>query len=206
MLYKIIKDVYKEIRYLHMNKTKTHENIKLQNILIFNCDKNCNVSAKLTGFKSYVSIIRKGSKGMDYWNAFELVKGQNYSEKCDIYSFGMTLLNYLQPLTFKGVISNEEQEDGTYLKYTTNIQHNTRNLIINCCQIISSKRPDIIKCLKCIQEIRKCNREKSDSKKVEEINVRYSLPQFDILHSVKDVVKSIKKLKLKMNLSKHYLC
>ncbi|KAL7720420.1 Tyrosine kinase [Entamoeba marina] len=201
VLYKIMEDICRAVKYLHNVKNVIHRDIKPQNILIFNYNEICNVNAKLTDFGTCELTSSKGNSGLfgtDYFMAPEVVKGEKYSNKCDIYSLGITMLNSLLKIDFNNSISDVEQENGTYIKTTAYLKTDVRDLIYNCCQIDPLKRPDIDKCLISIKKINKTFGDKevfglidSDDK-----DVRFSLPKFNLLESIKEVVQSIKELKV----------
>ncbi|KAL7718594.1 Protein kinase domain-containing protein [Entamoeba marina] len=192
ILYKIIEDVCNAIQYLHQVKHVIHRDIKPQKILIFNYDKICDVNAKLTDFGTCEVINNDGNYGKvgtDYFMAPEVVKGQKYSVKCDIYSLGITMLNlFLNAEDFDNSVYDYIQPNGTCINTTTVLKKELRDLIMDCCQIDPFKRPDINQCLNRIQDIRKTLIDD------EQKDVKYSLPKFDLLKVVKDVVQSIKRI------------
>ncbi|KAL7719753.1 hypothetical protein QTN25_002877 [Entamoeba marina] len=201
ILYKIMEDVCKALKYLHEEKKVIHRDIKPKNILIFNYDNICDINAKLTDFGTcetinYEGNIKKG--GTENFMAPEMVKGEKYFKHCDIYSLGITMLNSFSDNNFNNCIGNDIQQNGTYIKTTTQLKPDIKKLIIKCCQIDPLKRPDINECLNVIQEIRKTitDNEIFQTINVEQKNVRYSLPKFDLLESIKCVVKSIKELEV----------
>ncbi|KAL7720403.1 hypothetical protein QTN25_002440 [Entamoeba marina] len=199
ILYKIMEDVCKALKYLHEVKHVIHRDIKPQNILIFNYHEIHKVNAKLTDFGTCDIINNEGNfgrVGTNYFMAPEVVKGDNYTNKCDIYSLGITMLNSFLMMNFNNSISDVIQLNGTYIKTTTYLKSDIKKLITKCCQINPLKRPDINICLNSIQEIRKIidDKEIFETINVEQKDVRYSLPKFDLLESIKIVVRSIKEL------------
>ncbi|KAL7720888.1 Protein kinase domain-containing protein [Entamoeba marina] len=206
ILYKIMEDVCNAIQYLHQVKNVIHRDIKPQNILIFNYQEICDVNAKLTDFGKCDMIDSDGNLGKvgtDYFMAPEVVKGEKYTNKCDIYSLGITLLSSLLNINFENddnrnqFIAGVEQNNGTCIKTLANLKSDIRHLIIDCCQIDPSKRPNIKECLNRIQEISKNLGDKDIFGSTNgQINVLFALPKFNLLESVKIVVKSIKELEV----------
>ncbi|KAL7712178.1 Protein kinase domain-containing protein [Entamoeba marina] len=203
ILYKIFEDVCKALKYLHEVKDVIHRDIKPQNILIINCHENRKVNAKLTDFGTCDIINYEGNNGIvgtPYFTAPE-IKGGNYTKKCDIYSLGITMLVSFLKIDLKSMISDIIQPNGTYITNITNIMNlksDIRNLIIKCCQIDTSKRPNINECLNSIQGILRTfgDKEIFQTMNVEELDFKYSLPKFDLLESLKEIVQSIKELKV----------
>ncbi|KAL7717576.1 Serine/threonine protein kinase [Entamoeba marina] len=201
VLYKIMEDVCKALKYLHVDKKVIHRDIKPQNILIFNYHEICDVNAKLTDFGTSEMISSEGNFGKfgtDNFMAPEVVKGKNYTNKCDIYSLGITMLSSFLKIGFENATSNTPQKNGTYIKTTANLKADIGQLIIRCCQIDPLKRPDIDECLKSIQEIIKNFGDKDvfESINTEQEDVRFAIPKFSLFSFVKEVVKSIKELKV----------
>ncbi|KAL7720439.1 Protein kinase domain-containing protein [Entamoeba marina] len=211
ILLKILEDICKALKYLHVDKNVIHRDIKPDNILIFNYNEICDVNAKLSDFGTCDVVVHEGNSGKDIGTPFfmapEVVKGETYTNKCDIYSFGITMLNSFLKNELKESISDNPQQNGTYIKNTGHIKADIRNLIIKCCQINPLKRPDINECLNSIQKISKIidNKELFQSTHVKEYDIKYSLPKFDLLESIRNVVQSIKELKVTNKLIKSLL-
>ncbi|KAL7719700.1 Protein kinase domain-containing protein [Entamoeba marina] len=155
--------------------------IKPQNILIFNYQEICDVNAKLTDFGTCDMISSEGNRGnvgTEYFIAPEVVNGEKYTNKCDIYSLGITMLNSFLKIGFGNSIGNDIQPNGTYIKTTAYLK---------------------LEILKNFGD-----REIFESVNADE-NFRFSLPKFDLFKAVKVVVKSFKELKVTNNFIKGLL-
>ncbi|KAL7712209.1 Serine/threonine protein kinase HT1 [Entamoeba marina] len=148
VLCKIIEDVFKHVM---------HRDIKPGKILVCNYHEISDVNAKLNGATGCCDVIsvegNSGTIGTHYFMAPEVVNGKNYSEKCDIYSLGITMLVSFLKIDLNNMISDVIQPNGTYIKNTTIFKSNIFCLILQCCKIDPSQRPDINECLKNIKEI-----------------------------------------------------
>ncbi|KAL7720090.1 Protein kinase domain-containing protein [Entamoeba marina] len=201
ILYKIMQDVCEALKFLHKTKNVVHRDIKPDNILICDHETIVGVNAKLTdfGISNVIDDTIVDSFGTQLFRAPEMSNGENYSDKCDIYSLGITMLVCFlkipaEKLCKEGILSDVKKENGTYITNVSRLENSIRKLIIKCCQIEPSKRPDVVECLKSIQQIREQKNNEKNQIGVEKAKVRYSIPKFDLKESVENVVNSIKQL------------
>jgi serine/threonine-protein kinase TNNI3K len=87
---KIVCDIAKGLTYLHsLNPVVVHRDLKSRNVLL---DKN--LIAKLTDFgvsRESVDHTMTAGVGTGLWMAPEVMTGERYNEKADIFSFGVLL-------------------------------------------------------------------------------------------------------------------
>ncbi|GAB1220378.1 hypothetical protein ENUP19_0052G0061 [Entamoeba nuttalli] len=103
----VIKQIFYGIKYLHQNKI-IHRDIKLENILL-----TSNGIIKITDFglsKDTKKSIAETICGTPMYVSPELLSGQNYNEKTDIWSAGVVL--YTIACGFQPFRSENETEDG----------------------------------------------------------------------------------------------
>ncbi|CAD8166913.1 unnamed protein product [Paramecium pentaurelia] len=104
-LMQIVEDIALGMNYLHGRKVM-HCDLKSSNVLI---DQNWNV--KLCDFglsrinKKIDHKINKGARiGTPHWMAPEIMRGESYQEKADVYSFGMILWEIItQQIPYEGL-------------------------------------------------------------------------------------------------------
>ncbi|CAK79445.1 unnamed protein product (macronuclear) [Paramecium tetraurelia] len=104
-LMQIVEDIALGMNYLHGRKVM-HCDLKSSNVLI---DQNWNV--KLCDFglsrinKKIDHKINKGARiGTPHWMAPEIMRGETYQEKADVYSFGMILWEIItQQIPYEGL-------------------------------------------------------------------------------------------------------
>jgi len=77
--------------YLH-EKFILHCDMKSSNVLI---DENMNVKLCDFGLSRRGKIRRKGKVGTPNWMAPEIMRGEEYTQASDVYSFGMILWVFL---------------------------------------------------------------------------------------------------------------
>ncbi|KAL7714042.1 Interleukin-1 receptor-associated kinase [Entamoeba marina] len=143
VLCKIIEDVCKAIKYLHKNKHVMHRDIEHGKIFVCNYQEISDVNAKLNGATGCCDVINvegnNGTIGTLYFMAPEVVNGENYSEKCDIYGLGITMLVSFLKIDYRNnndYIIEEVQPNGTYIKNTTTFKSNILFLFFNVAKLI----------------------------------------------------------------------
>jgi serine/threonine protein kinase len=84
------------INYLHsLDPTIIHRDIKPSNLLV---DETCNVKVADFGFarikEENATMTRCGTPA---WTAPEVIRGEKFSEKADLYSFGIVMWEVTTP-------------------------------------------------------------------------------------------------------------
>ncbi|KAH8823670.1 kinase-like domain-containing protein [Flagelloscypha sp. PMI_526] len=88
---RICVDVTQALAYLH-SMNIIHRDVKAENILL-----GPHSSVKLTGFESCVKMTDSTDEfGTPQWMAPELIKGQKYGPKADIWSLGITVFEMIE--------------------------------------------------------------------------------------------------------------
>eukprot|EP01102_Stenamoeba_stenopodia_P016672 TRINITY_DN584_c0_g1_i2.p1 TRINITY_DN584_c0_g1~~TRINITY_DN584_c0_g1_i2.p1 ORF type:complete len:364 (-),score=55.04 TRINITY_DN584_c0_g1_i2:127-1218(-) len=93
---KIASDIASGMSFLHnMDPPFLHRDLKTPNILLASLDPRASVMAKITDFGETQAFVvqLKGRDGLmnPFWLAPEVMTDQPYSEKMDVYSFGIIL-------------------------------------------------------------------------------------------------------------------
>ena len=89
-IFKIIKEMALAIQYLHTKKI-LHCDLKSQNILL---TEEWNVKICDFGLARYTEKFTRdnhGKVGTPHWMAPEILRGEQYKEAADVYSFGVIL-------------------------------------------------------------------------------------------------------------------
>jgi len=83
-------DIAMGVDYLHENKT-VHRDLKSTNILLYSGGTHAKIADFGLAYMKTNSTILQTQCGTFMWMAPEIMLGQSYSEKADVYSFGIIL-------------------------------------------------------------------------------------------------------------------
>jgi serine/threonine protein kinase len=94
MLYKITNSLFEGFKYLYDNCI-IHRDIKLENILV---DENEILKISDFGFSKTIDNMDLPSKhtrlGTPFYSCYEILQGEDFSSKCDVFSTGVILFEY----------------------------------------------------------------------------------------------------------------
>ena len=114
---KIAYDIANGMKFLH-NRTPPviHADLKSPNILLYNLDTSATTVAVVADFglsKVWVPVLQGRNVDNPVWLAPEILSGKEYSEKADVYSFGvilyeiLTLNQFFGEYTFMSVMEDD---------------------------------------------------------------------------------------------------
>ncbi|KAJ3438533.1 hypothetical protein M0812_17724 [Anaeramoeba flamelloides] len=145
---KIVKDIACGMNYLHLNKPKMiiHRDLKSLNVL-FDSAGNCKICDFGMARLKDDSVMLESFKGSPCWMAPEMLKRCKYTEKVDIYSFGIVLWEvYTQKSPYRGfknalslILAVAYENHRPYCKQ---IEENWKKLMNDCWQSNPKLRPN----------------------------------------------------------------
>jgi len=147
MNYKLIlliaRDIASAMKYLHDNGV-IHRDLKSTNLLVSEgwVIKVCDM-----GLARTVNSVEKSKMticGTDDYMAPEVMIGEEYDQSCDVFSFGMVLIEMILRESLTPRMRNEDLGlDKPYLlnKLPKDCPDEFRQLILHCCKIQPSSRP-----------------------------------------------------------------
>jgi TPR repeat protein/serine/threonine protein kinase len=94
LCYKVAIDICSGMAFLHsQNPPLAHRDLRSPNILLMSLDPNQKVCAKVADFGLTLSVTERLRDPLPTWQwmAPEAQMGENYTELCDLYSFGIIL-------------------------------------------------------------------------------------------------------------------
>lgn len=156
----IIVQILEVITYLHRDKRICHRDIKPENFLIVIKEDAC-VEVKLIDF-GFASVIddrklMKDNLGTPMYMAPEIVIGEAYNEKIDIWSVGILLFNLLtgcQPFRRHSVTTLEDQILGKRIEFECIENKDLRMLCSGMLERSAEHRYNAERALKCANEIK----------------------------------------------------
>ncbi|KAM9958044.1 hypothetical protein ACTFIW_013020 [Dictyostelium discoideum] len=166
MLLKIVTDIASGMAFLHnITPPLVHRDLKSPNILLASHPTNPNeISAKVSDFGLSRSIVQNfSSKVVDNptWQSPEVLKGTEYNEKSDIYSFGMILWECyhlelpFDEFDFKFMSTLEDNIlSGLRPSINQNCNRMYSSLITKCWNADPNLRPSFNSILKTLNEIK----------------------------------------------------
>jgi alpha-tubulin suppressor-like RCC1 family protein len=140
-------EIAKGVNYLHsFNPPILHRDLKSLNILL---DKNQQVKIADFGWARLRDNYMTKQRGTFQWMAPEVIKKHNYTEKADVYSFGIILWElWVQEPPYKNIerikVAQKVATDKTYrprLSEDLQIPEEILALIISCWDYDPDKRP-----------------------------------------------------------------
>jgi len=160
LLHKFAVDIARGMKYLHMRCSILQRDLKPRNLLI---DQALNVKICDFGLSTKTIIDQDNSLtacGTPYWTAPEIVLGQDYGKKADVYSFAIILWELItREEPFEGKPGMEIAVQVARFKLRPKIPNfcpdSYRGLLEQCWHQEPSKRPDFSQILDRLLEIRK---------------------------------------------------
>ena len=143
-------DIAKGMNFLHTTTPPIiHRNLKTPNILISNINEKEPVLAKVTdfGLSQALASTTQGRAGANpVWLAPEILRNEEYTEKADVYSYGVVLWEIVSRKDFFGEIKNTSMIESKILKgerppIPDNIPQIFKNVISGCWASESDDRP-----------------------------------------------------------------
>ena len=137
--------IFAALRHLHIFHFCVHRDLKLENIMI---DASGNV--RLTDFglsNSYYNNIMKTFVGTPGYQPPEILAGNEYNEKCDVWSLGICLYAILTatlPFSSKNCSFRMLVEEVSRFKYPPNFSPALVDLLKKMLEISPSNRPTLI--------------------------------------------------------------
>ncbi|ELP87795.1 serine-threonine protein kinase, putative [Entamoeba invadens IP1] len=159
-------DVLKGLEYLHTN-ARVHGDIKPQNIIVFSMEGNgvlCKLSdywniREITGIASDV-ISDKEMINIAIFKAPEVLKGNDPTQKSDIYSMGMCLLEVFQQHEIykdkpfaNGWDAAVKVAKGKRPNFDEGFNKNVEQIVRMCWKQDEDERPDVGKVIELVKEI-----------------------------------------------------
>jgi hypothetical protein len=142
---KIALEIARGVNYLHsFNPPILHRDLKSLNILL---DKNLTVKIADFGWARLRDIHMTKQRGTFQWMAPEVIKKNNYSEKADVYSYGIILWElWVQEPPYFNVdrvyVAKKVATDRYYRpQLTDEIPEDIQHLIVSCWDYDPDKRP-----------------------------------------------------------------
>ncbi|KAL7711940.1 Tyrosine kinase [Entamoeba marina] len=155
---KIAHDTASALDYLH-NFKYIHRNIKSENVLLFNVDAQAHICGKLTSFGDCINFNGEGSTIEDsnqnvgdiLYKSPETITQNIYSDKTDVFSFGVMLYEIYNETTIEKVWNTKFNEKwkvpmfiskGNRLEKVQGMPNCYWECIEDCWNQISIKRPN----------------------------------------------------------------
>jgi len=150
-------DIAKALRFLHwkLSPPMIHNDLKTPNVLLASTNDTDDVVAKLTDFglssQTFHEKRLNQELGNPRWLAPEVLKGEEYSNKVDIYSFGVILYemvtrtHYMDHKRYYYAIS-DAITSGERPELPEHCMPELRTLITKCWALDPNARPSINEC------------------------------------------------------------
>eukprot|EP01122_Echinamoeba_exundans_P003417 TRINITY_DN13520_c0_g1_i1.p1 TRINITY_DN13520_c0_g1~~TRINITY_DN13520_c0_g1_i1.p1 ORF type:complete len:2607 (+),score=540.72 TRINITY_DN13520_c0_g1_i1:119-7939(+) len=163
---KIALDMAKGMQFMHAQQPPIiHNDLKTPNVLMMSLDSTAPVCAKVSDFGLSMQVSKMYKRLVDnpVWTAPEIMMGQTYTERADVYAYGVMLWELLERKQyFSHVPFNSDLEirvmAGERSPITQDCMPEFEKLIRMCWDQTPSRRPDfptIVKILELL--IKKCN-------------------------------------------------
>jgi len=154
--FKIALDLSRGLFYLH-SQGVLHRDLKSGNVLLDETHR-----AKISDFglsridSGSVMTIRETSKALQWLPPEMHERGKAYTEASDVYSLGVILWElFTGKLPFEGVSDAEilsRVARGDREQMTNQVPAGIRKIVDQCCQVITSSRPDVFEVIRDIEE------------------------------------------------------
>ena len=148
-------EIAKGINYLHsFNPPILHRDLKSLNILL---NSNFNIKIADFGWARLKNIHMTRMRGTFQWMAPEVILKENYSEKADVYSFGIILWElWSRDPPYKGIIAkdvgNMVKKDKNYRPtIPKEVPKEIKELMKLCWDFDPAKRPCFLEIINCIE-------------------------------------------------------
>ena len=157
-------DIAKGCAFMHnLTPPVLHRDLKSPNVLIASLSENDEIVAKVADFGTSQAVVSK-TKGRTVanpvWLAPEIMKDEPYSEKADIYSFGVILWELCTRKQFFSEISfmsalEQKVIEGERPGIPSTCLAEYKTLIENCWSGDPYQRPSFSECVRCLGSILK---------------------------------------------------
>ena len=148
-------EIAKGINYLHsFNPPILHRDLKSLNILL---NSNYNIKIADFGWARLKNIHMTIMRGTFQWMAPEVILKENYTEKADVYSFGIILSElWSREPPYKGIpakdVANMVKKDKNYRPIIPKeVPKEIKELMKLCWDFDPAKRPCFLEIINCIE-------------------------------------------------------
>jgi serine/threonine protein kinase len=163
---KISLDMAKGMQFMHAQQPPIiHNDLKTPNVLMMSLDSTAPICAKVSDFGLSMQVSKMYKRLVDnpVWTAPEIMMGQTYTERADVYAYGVMLWELLERKQyFSHVPFNSDLEirvmAGERSPVTQDCMPEFEKLIRMCWDQTPSRRPDFPTIVKILElMIKKCN-------------------------------------------------